>query len=225
MNRLEHWYENRFVIYIVSLVAILFGTLIFPEQIFDSLIAPIFLVLNILAGILLIYKSKKTRKIFVGILIIILLTYMVEFLFDGKGFPLIYVRFTMFFFFYALVTLEVIAQVWRSHQVDRNVILGLMSGYISLGLLGSFLFLSIELLEAGSFSGIDPQTNVAVFREKIIYFSYITMMTIGYGEITPASKLARNASVLLGLLGQFYLVIITAIVVGKFLMQESEKKK
>ncbi len=206
-----------------SLVMILFGNLVFPDELFHSVIAPIFLVINILAGILLIYKSKKTKKVLVVILIVILLTYLVDFLFDGISTPLVYVRFSMSFFFYALVTLEVIRQVWQSHLVDSNVILGLMSGYISLGLLGSFMFLSIEVLDPGSFAGIDPEISAAAFRERIIYFSYITMMTIGYGEITPASDLAQSSSVLLGLLGQFYLVIITAIVVGKFLMQESEK--
>ena len=44
-------------------------------------------------------------------------------------------------------------------------------------------------------------------------------MTIGYGEITPVTLLAQKATILIGLLGQFYLVIITAIIVGKFLTQ------
>jgi hypothetical protein len=42
-------------------------------------------------------------------------------------------------------------------------------------------------------------------------------MTIGYGEILPATATAQKAAILVGLMGQFYLVIITAVVVGKYM--------
>jgi hypothetical protein len=53
--------------------------------------------------------------------------------------------------------------------------------------------------------------------DSLLYFSFITLMTIGYGEILPATATAQKASILLGLMGQFYLVIITAVVVGKYM--------
>ena len=72
----------------------------------------------------------------------------------------------------------------------------------------------------GSFHGIveravDPVKN----REDLFYFSFITLMSIGYGDIAPVGKVARNAAVIIGLMGQFYTVILTAIVVGKFINQ------
>jgi hypothetical protein len=121
-----------------------------------------------------------------------------------------------------MVTKEVISQVWRSKKVDETVILGLISGYICLGMLGFFMCMSIELLEPNSFSGItqlDEHPQMA--RQNLLYYSYITILTIGYGDIVPTSALAKNASLLIGLLGQFYMVIITAIVVGKFLYQRT----
>ncbi|MGI9547949.1 MAG: ion channel [Flavobacteriaceae bacterium] len=130
----------------------------------------------------------------------------------------------MFFLFFALVTLEVISQVWHSAHVDRTVILGVMSGYICLGLLGFFLFMSIEIIEPGSIKGISEGVTSMGGRSDILYFSYISLLTIGYGEIVPTSDLSKSASVLLGLLGQFYMVIITAIVVGKFLSQGPSKE-
>jgi len=54
-----------------------------------------------------------------------------------------------------------------------------------------------------------------------MYFSYITLMTIGYGEITPLTPLAQKATILIGLAGQFYLVIITATIVGKYINQSN----
>jgi len=74
------------------------------------------------------------------------------------------------------------------------------------------------LLEPGSFAGLPalelyPEAN----REGLTYYSFITLLTIGYGDITPTSQLARNASVLIGFMGQFYLVIVMAVVVEKYI--------
>jgi hypothetical protein len=126
-----------------------------------------------------------------------------------------------YFLFYVIVTYEIIKQVWLSTTVDKNVIIGLISGYVSLGLIGFFICLSIELSDPGSFNFI----NVAAVNgsesmvDDIMYFSYMTLITIGFGDIYPLTALAKKAAILIGLLGQFYLVIITAIVVGKYLNQ------
>jgi hypothetical protein len=56
-----------------------------------------------------------------------------------------------------------------------------------------------------------------------MYFSYVTLLTIGYGDIYPISRIAHKASLLIGLAGQLYLVIITSIVVGKYINQSIKK--
>nr|WP_262920466.1 potassium channel family protein [Hanstruepera flava] len=53
--------------------------------------------------------------------------------------------------------------------------------------------------------------------EELIYFSYITLLTIGYGDITPNAEIVQKASVLVGMVGQFYLVIVTAVVIEKYI--------
>ncbi|MEM6816304.1 MAG: ion channel, partial [Bacteroidota bacterium] len=64
---------------------------------------------------------------------------------------------------------------------------------------------------------------VNLFSEAILYYSYITLLTIGYGEIVPAIPIAQKAAILVGLVGQFYLVIITAVVVEKYIAHSSFK--
>jgi len=56
-----------------------------------------------------------------------------------------------------------------------------------------------------------------------MYYTYITLMTIGYGDISPATPLAKKAAVFIGLWGQFYLVIITAVVVGKYIGGQQQR--
>ncbi|NQY04990.1 MAG: two pore domain potassium channel family protein [Flavobacteriaceae bacterium] len=124
-----------------------------------------------------------------------------------------------YFLFYVLITNEIIKQVWLSTTIDRNVIIGLISGYVSLGLIGFFICLSVELTHPGSFNFPNLGSGSEFMVEDIMYFSYMTLITIGYGDIYPITVLAKKAAILIGLSGQFYLVIITAIVVGKYLNQ------
>ena len=76
----------------------------------------------------------------------------------------------------------------------------------------------------GSFEGLSAiNTGYVEIVDTLLYYSYITLLTIGYGEITPITSVAKKAAVLAGLAGQFYIVIITAIIVGKFISQSSKK--
>ncbi|MEN1786037.1 MAG: ion channel [Bacteroidota bacterium] len=131
-------------------------------------------------------------------------------------------RLTVFFIFNIVVTWQIVKQVWQATQVSKNVILGLMSGYISLGFLAFFLFMSIALTHPGAFKGILLNTDdMVLFSEGMLYYAYITLLTIGYGEIVPVIPIAQKASMLVGLMGQFYLVILTAVVVEKYIRHSS----
>lgn len=126
------------------------------------------------------------------------------------------------FLFFIIVTYEIINQVWKTTFVDKTTIYGLVSGYISLGLIGFFICLSIELSNPNSFIGIAENLTIT---EGLMYYSYVTLLTIGYGDILPVTHLAQNAAILIGMTGQFYLVIVTAIVVGKYINQNKNNLK
>jgi hypothetical protein len=57
----------------------------------------------------------------------------------------------------------------------------------------------------------------------IMYYAFITFMAIGYGDIVPTINMAQKAAILVGLVGQFYIIIVTGIVVGKYIQNTKEK--
>ncbi len=79
--------------------------------------------------------------------------------------------------------------------------------------------MAVEIADPGSFESalFTEAYTIDKKADGLLYFSYITLMTIGYGEIIPVTTIAQKATILLGLIGQFYLVIITAVVVGKYI--------
>lgn len=219
-------YNKRFEIFLAAQLFLLFGSLLFPNQFFENVLHPLIYLCSMAAGILLISKQKKMIWLIVGLF----LTGLIIFGFDiALKIPIsknaLY-RFLVYFIFYIVVAWNIVKQVWKAKTVNKNVIMGLISGYISLGFLAFFLFMTIELIYPGAFSGLN--SDRAFFESKsdsMLYFAYITLLTIGYGEIVPVIPIAQKAVILVGLTGQFYMVIITAVIIEKYIRHSTSKKE
>ncbi len=212
-------YKYRFEIFLVSQIAILFGSLIIPANVFIFL-SPVLFYLNIVAGTQFVGKQEAgSIKVFAFVLIIIGGVFAFA-SWNEETNIFNYLKIAVLFVFHLVVSYNIIRQIWLAKVVNKNVIIGVISGFISLGLIGFFLCISIELIHPYSFSGIDSLADAEnSITERLMYYSYITLMTIGYGDILPTTHLAQKATIVIGLIGQFYLVIVTAIVVGKFVNQ------
>ncbi len=218
---LEKLYPYRFELFLFSQIAILFGSLIIPGDFFETFISPLLFLINLMAGIILISNKRRIMWFFTVLLIISGIVFGADLLEDKGNKPLKLLNMGVSFLFYTIVTFEIIQQIWKAKIVNKNVIFGLISGYISLGLISFFICLSIEITHPGSFEGLNATVEQSqLFTERLMYYSYITLMTIGYGEIVPVTSLAQKAAILIGMMGQFYLVILTAIVVGKYINQK-----
>ncbi len=217
-------YGYRFELFFFSLLAILFGSLLFPVDFFQEKLMPVLFLINIIAGIVLISKKKKLFWIFIFLFVGLSIVLGVSILQSKEINSYIFTRLGFYFLFYVIVTVEIIKQVWNASNVNKNVIIGLMSGYIALGLLAFFLFVTIELYAPNSFGGILLDSSSFDAKvDSLLYYAYITLLTIGYGEIIPVTPIAQKASILAGLMGQFYIVIITAVVVEKYIKHSSKK--
>lgn len=216
---LKRFYPYRFQIFFFSQIAILFGSLIVPTYVFETFLSPVLFLLNLLTGIVLLSKKRKTMWFLVALLVISTLLLGSNYIETVNEALVGLIKMGTYFLFYVVVTSEIIKQVWRAKKVSKNVIFGLVSGYISLGLIGFFICLSIEMVYPNSFIGLIAGVSIT---ENLMYYSYISLLTIGYGDILPISALAHKATILIGLMGQIYLVIITAIVVGKYINQSTE---
>lgn len=217
-------FKNRFELFLISQLCILFGSLLFPIDFFERVLLPLLFLTNIIAGIILISRNKKLMWFFIILLGISSVAIGSSMLLQTNDDSPVLVRLVVFFVFQIFVTYQIIMQIWNAKSVNKKVIIGLMSGYISLGFLAFLLFLMIEILQPGSFKGdLLNTTSFDMKADSLMYYAYITLLTIGYGEIVPVTQVAQKAAVLTGLVGQFYLVIITAVVVEKYISHNSNK--
>jgi voltage-gated potassium channel Kch len=120
--------------------------------------------------------------------------------------------FFMFSFFAATIHMAW-RQVMFTGQITPNTIYGAVCIYILIGLLFGFAFLLVEYLFPGSMNGLKSgpwQRNL----DDLIYYSMITLTTVGYGDITPAAPLTRFLAYMESGIGIFYTTILVASLIG-----------
>jgi hypothetical protein len=125
--------------------------------------------------------------------------------------------FALLFFIVAIV--KMVIRIAGSKKVGTLEFLEAINIYFLLGILGSVLFNVINEFSSGAF--LFP-TGIVPSRTDFIYYSFVTISTLGYGDIIPISPMAKNMSILLSISGQLYLAMIVALLVGKYLSAKSK---
>jgi hypothetical protein len=115
--------------------------------------------------------------------------------------------------FFGVVTAALIGQIAATPRVTPGTIVGAISGYLLLGIIGTAGFLIVEFAEPGSLrTSVEPLTSSAY-----IYYAFVTLATVGYGDIVPVGPAARSLAILLAIAGQLYIAVLIALIVGKSL--------
>lgn len=127
----------------------------------------------------------------------------------GLGATLVFIGFTAF---------SVFSSVFKSPRVTADLLAGALAGYLLLGLAWALGFGLLESHQPRSFAGpaIDASGHGVSFPD-LIYFSYVTMMTIGYGDIAPVTTASRSLVLLAGFTGIAFNTIALAVLVAKYL--------
>lgn len=125
--------------------------------------------------------------------------------------------------FLAYASAALLNHVLRADQVDAETIYGAVCVYFLLAVVWGMLFLILEIVAPGSLNLPD---SVSIFgggryhAGPMMYYSFVTITTLGYGDITPATELARVLAVLEAMLGQLFLVVLIARFVGLYTARE-----
>ena len=104
-------------------------------------------------------------------------------------------------------------QVLFSGRVDQNIIIGSMAIFLLLGLIWATLYLVVLEFSATAFNGL-PAGDWVDYFPNACYFSYVTLTTLGYGDISPAEPVSRVLVYFEAITGAFYMAIVVASLVG-----------
>jgi hypothetical protein len=175
----------------------------------------------IISGTFSLDFAERTRRILIASgLATILLTWLYYFFTNDL---LGIISFLSFFCFNLFITVFMIRHIARSKQVTGTIIINSINGYLLIGILGAVLLAMTEIVQKFFLHMDIPAINFAgsgaAGFHDYLYFSFVTLTTLGYGDITPVSSFAKSLTIVIAIAGQLYLTILIAMLVGKLLSQ------
>lgn len=214
-QRLERNLKNFFTantLLLFLLCFMIFGTTMLPESWYRATYS---ILINLIL-ICIIFCLDKSHQIFSNIAVTILVILLnIAFFTRAQLANAISDGLNGVFFLFAFTRL--LRQVAHAKVVTPKVMVQSVSCYLLLGLLFSMGVARLESVHPGSFSF--PADEMGSFQAKYydqLYFSFVTMGTVGYGDFLPKTPFAKSFSTLIGVTGQLYVAIIISMLVGKF---------
>ena len=117
----------------------------------------------------------------------------------------------LYFYIIALLVKKLL-----SHRViTADLIYCAIATYLLIGVMWSGVYMVIEGISPGSFAGISDPSD-------LLYFSFVSLTTLGFGDILPQSIIAKRLTVLEAAMGGIYLAVIIAMLVGRYMTMEEE---
>jgi voltage-gated potassium channel Kch len=216
--------KNNFVYLFFSLIIFLFSAAVvveFPGSIGED----IFSVVTILM-IAVSMKSLKTERtwtwtVYALIIFYILLTALGKF-FGHQAYIYLILMILLIFFIGSFASAA--KQVLLVGDIDGNKIIGSLSLYLLLGLIWTVIYLLLLAMDPSAFSGVEAANWQQGFS-RIAYYSFVTLTTLGYGDILPTNHIAEFFVYMEAIIGVFYMAIIVSSLISLRLAAIQDEKQ
>jgi len=127
--------------------------------------------------------------------------------------------------YFGLICTYLAIYIARSRRVDTEVLCASMCLYISIALLWAAIFTNLELFYDPAFSFYGATASEAGIGKDnlfgyLMYYSFVTLSTLGYGEIHPLHPVAQNWAAVEAMVGQFFIAIVIARLVALYTVEQ-----
>jgi len=128
--------------------------------------------------------------------------------------------------YFLVIVASLIKQIASAREVTSGVILSSIAGYLLMGIIYSIFIVFIIQHDPEAFTPIKAEESGAGEASNAsvpLYFGYVTLASLGYGDIVPLKPYTRSLATFIVISGQFYIAIIVALLVGKFSARQNTK--
>jgi hypothetical protein len=171
--------------------------------------------------------SLKKRPVYIIVLFIV--TFLLEWITGIFQLQTLYaVARGINILFFMVVVFAMIRQIAAAKKVTAEVILGSIVGYLLLGIIYSIFIAFIMQHDPAAYNQtfpVSPSADAGMNSSTPLYFSFVTLATLGYGDIVPVKPFTRSLATWITISGQFYIAIIVALLVGKFSVQREQSSE
>jgi len=166
---------------------------------------------TLIVGVWSLVRQRLWFVIGVVLIAIGAMNIILEMIIDHNWAP--YINLIVALFFYLMTTGIAFRTLLTGKRIDANTLMGSICVYILVGMSWSILYYFESVFHPGAFNGV---TDIDVRQQfsDLLYYSFVTLSTLGYGDITPMTPIARTLAYIEALFGQFYIAILVASFVG-----------
>lgn len=188
------------------------------------------IILDILFGIVIFLGFtavlKEKWKILFGIVVLVIGLLFDVMNMNGTSSVKIVFSSAMELVFLGFITVVILSHIIDAERITVNEISGALCVYFLMGIMWALIYYMIEFTWPGSYSSLPHlsipgvitfDTAMNIFS-TLLYFSYITLTSVGYGDCTPLTIMSRGFSNIEAVIGQLYIAVIVSRLVGLFIM-------
>jgi hypothetical protein len=206
---------------VVFTVAYLFVVCALSDFAFGDLVADLFFSLIIVAGVMTTFRQRWLVPLAISLAVASLAFTWLQAIHPVVGLAIVSTILKLIFLGFLFAVL--IVQVFGPGLVTLHRIRGAITVYLLLGGMWSLLYHIVALVIPHSFHLTEGLADSQVVTQRLLtYFSFITLTTTGFGDITPAHPLTRTLAMFEALTGQLYLVITLARLVSLAVMRQQD---
>ncbi len=170
----------------------------------------------------LVWRHSESRALIVVVVSIVLLDGVAEWA-AAQNPSLAGARLGLSLAFFAITTAFIGRSVWTANSVTAELLPAAVAVYFLLGLCWGIAFSLVEYSQPGSFanaceSGLGRVACAAELARfpRLYYFSFVTITTLGYGDITPQTRAAEGVATMAAITGQLFLAVLIGKIVGMY---------
>ncbi len=215
--------KYKYELLLVALIQHLFiGIFVSDLEFYARVIWPINMVLLGLGSVYVFSGNSKWKLGLKNILFFIVTALPIGLPFFRESPNYILALNILYVLFFIFIFLEILKHLLKPSYIDADIISASACGYLLLIEISVFLLQFFLYQDMEAFKGIDTSQPATIFID-LVYFCSITFTSIGFGDITPNSHITKLITSFIGIVGQFYSVVLVGILISKFSSSQSNK--
>jgi len=223
LNRFLH--RRKYELLLLALLQHLFIGLLLKDWPFYTLVIwPINMLILGIASVGVFIKKGKLKNFVRNVLFLLVLAFPIALPFSDHLPHFMSILNISYVVFFSFIFWEVVSFLIRPSYVNVDIISASACGYFLLIEISVFFLQYYFYRNHSSLTGIDTSSPALTFID-LVYFCSITLTSIGFGDITPASPHTKLVTSIFGIIGQFYSVVLVGILISKFSSIREKKSR
>jgi len=221
-NVIQYFEKNKYLFLLLSLLFFFITSSLISDAMQAKIILGILFSIILVFSTYIIYREKYLLYAAATAAVLTFISSWISTFFQANHYFLLF-NYSISTIFFLFITVMILSYVMRDKVISSATLYGAICGYLLIGLSWSFLYLIVSSFDPNAFNVFENR-QVSLFTElkDYIYYSFVCLSTLGFGDLVPRSDIARTLSWMEAITGQIYLTVWIARLVGIHVAQQGQ---